>query len=731
MNKSQRIFFNDINDNNAAIKVLLEQNIEKIEFLSLELSTVNVYQNQNSDYGVLIGRVIANDGVGVPNAKISIFIPVNDADINNDNIYSIYPYKTPRDKNNEGKRYNLLPRVSCINPENDIIKPKQPFGSFPLKEEIITNDVLMTVYKKYYKYSTVTNSSGDYMIFGAPIGIQTVHMSVDITDIGDYSMTPGSMITDLGYSSNLFTSDKTEIKYSNDLTDLPNIETQEISVNIIPFWGNTDIFEIGITRQDFRIRSTIKPSFIVFGSAFTDGENGIWGRNSYNGARIGELYNAYGGNNNDFDITIGISTKRSLEINESIYYYSSDVSDELIEDINGTNPQIDIKRLNKTDYTVYKKNGDFVFVIPCNRNKKITDEYGNLIDVDDSNPNGIFTEFRGFIVLENNENVNQFQTIGDDVNTEGFRYRLKFPQHSQLKTFRPYDILQYSNWNEWSSYAFTDTQRWRKQNYKFCYNKIYTLAHYHPITSNSAVLDSQQLNGYCGFYNCTKLNEFECINRDVGIISTANHNYEQFPSNYVYSYDYGSNLKNTPAFGLNWLHIGVYFPQLPKVINNSKYICFANTVDYFSYQKIKYVDGNHNDPYNLDEFNKFYLDDNQQDFVGGIKNTCGFARSDIHWTDIVEVPVDDINKMNSIKNKGFYNHNYLIGNYRNAQYIPPYDDDVNKWEGVTPLNCAAYYNVICTVDSAYREPGIQKTSYFYKGQGNSDAVKFLVDLKLI
>ncbi len=442
MNKSQRIFFNDINDNNAAIKILLEeQNIEKIQFLSLELSTVNVYQNQNSDYGVLIGRVIANDGVGVPNAKISIFIPINDIDINNDNIYSIYPYKTPRDKNNEGKRYNLLPRVSCINPENDIIKPKQPFGSFPLKEEIITNDVLMTVYKKYYKYSTVTNSSGDYMIFGAPIGIQTVHMSVDITDIGDYSMTPGSMITDLGYSSNLFTSDKTEIKYSNDLTDLPNIETQEISVNIIPFWGNTDIFEIGITRQDFRIRSTIKPSFIVFGSAFTDGENGIWGRDSYNGARIGELYNAYGDNNNDFDITIGISTKRSLDINESIYYYSSNVSDKLIEDINGTNPQIDIKRLNKTDYTVYKKNGDFVFVIPCNRNKKITDEYGNLIDVDDSNPNGIFTEFIGFIVLENNENVNQFQTIGNDVNTEGFRYRLKFPQHSQLKTFQTHMIF--------------------------------------------------------------------------------------------------------------------------------------------------------------------------------------------------------------------------------------------------------------------------------------------------
>lgn len=729
MNLTQRILFDNNNNNNGSIKVLLEQNIEKIEFLSLELSTINTYQNQNSDYGVLIGRVIANDGVGIPNAKVSIFIPISENDINNDELFSIYPYKTPRDKNNEGKRYNLLPRVSCINPNNGIVKPKQPFGSFPLKEEIVTNDILMDVYKKYYKYSTVTNNSGDYMIFGAPIGTQTVHMSVDVTDIGEYSMTPGTMITDLGYSPNLFTADKTEIKHSNDLSDLPNIETQEITVNIVPFWGNANLFEIGITRQDFRIRSTIKPSFVVFGSSFTDSDKGIWGRHSYPNARIGELYNADGGDTNNFDFTIGISTKRNLDVTESIYYYSNDVPDELI-DSNNVNSQNDIKKLSKTEYTVYKNNGDFIFVIPCNRRKKITNENGILIDVEDNNPSGIFTEFRGFIVLENNDKVNICQTIGSDVNTEGFRYRLKFPQHSQLKTFRPYDIPQYSSWNDWSSYAFCDTERWRKQNYKFCYNKFYTLAHYHPITFNSSFADSEQLNGRCGFYGKTILNEFQYIINDVGVISTLNNNTEQFPSNYAYSYDSTPYTRNTPAFGLNWLHIGIYFPQLPKVTNNSNCICFANTVDYFSYQMIKHYDAD--DPHNIDNFNKYYLVDNEQDFVANEKNTCGFARSDIHWTDIVEVPICDIHTMNSIVNKGFYNHNILCGNYRNAVYIPQYDNDViNKWEGMTPLNCAAYYNVVCTVDTAYREQGLPNTSYFYKGHGNSDVIKYLVDLNLV
>ena len=117
------------------------------------------------------------------------------------------------------------------------------------------------------------------MIFGVPIGTQTVHMSVDITDIGKYSMTPAAMVTNLGYSPNLFTDNNAKIKPSKDLDDLPNIETQEISVDIIPFWGDTTNFIIGITRQDFRIRATLVNTFTIFGSSFTDGDNAMWGEN--------------------------------------------------------------------------------------------------------------------------------------------------------------------------------------------------------------------------------------------------------------------------------------------------------------------------------------------------------------------------------------------------------------------------------------------------------------------
>ena len=194
MNKSQRIYLSSGdtgNDNqDKYIRVKLEQDTETLEFMSLSLGTADVYQNFNADYGVLVGRVIANGGIGVQNAKISIFIPITDEDTENEEVYSVYPYKTPRDKNKEGKRYNLLPRVSQINTETGLVTPKQAFGSFPIKEEIVSNPPFLAVYKKYYKYTALTNNAGDYMIFGLPTGTQIIHLSVDITDVGKYSVNP-------------------------------------------------------------------------------------------------------------------------------------------------------------------------------------------------------------------------------------------------------------------------------------------------------------------------------------------------------------------------------------------------------------------------------------------------------------------------------------------------------------------------------------------------------------
>jgi hypothetical protein len=59
---------------------------------------------------------------------------------------------------------------------------------------------------------------------------------------------------------------------------MPNIITQNISVDIKPLWTqDTDLNEIGITRRDIFIRENIKPYFTIFGSTIMMGKDNYWG----------------------------------------------------------------------------------------------------------------------------------------------------------------------------------------------------------------------------------------------------------------------------------------------------------------------------------------------------------------------------------------------------------------------------------------------------------------------
>ena len=104
-NKTLRIRTN-INEDQY-ITVNLEQEYDVLEILSMKIDQKGVYKYTVGDYGVVVGRVVANNGFGVPNAKLSLFIAKNET---NDIIKeALYPYDSTMDKDEEGRRYNLLP----------------------------------------------------------------------------------------------------------------------------------------------------------------------------------------------------------------------------------------------------------------------------------------------------------------------------------------------------------------------------------------------------------------------------------------------------------------------------------------------------------------------------------------------------------------------------------------------------------------------------------------------
>jgi hypothetical protein len=249
------------------VNLNLEQDFEYIEILSLKLSQSEIYTRQCADYGVVAGRVSVNDGFGVPNAKVSIFIALSTADEANPIISAIYPYKTISDINEDGYKYNLLP-----------YKPSYPghsaTGSFPDLEDVLTNPTAIEIYDKYYKFTVTTNDSGDFMIFGVPTGTFDIIMNVDISDIGPFSQSPQDLIR-LGLATESQVNG-TRFRVSENLGTLPQIISLNKSVTILPLWGDPDLCQISITRTDFDLTAEanleIKPTAIFMGSLVSDSD---------------------------------------------------------------------------------------------------------------------------------------------------------------------------------------------------------------------------------------------------------------------------------------------------------------------------------------------------------------------------------------------------------------------------------------------------------------------------
>jgi hypothetical protein len=154
MTKSYRIRTQPGVDKNIRINV--NQDFDFLEILSLKLRQEDVYTRFCADYGVVAGRVIVNGGYGVPNANVSIFIPLDAIDENDPVISTLYPYKAVDEKNEDGYRYNLLPYRKEYGGHT-------PTGTFPDREDVLTRSEVLEVYEKYYKYTVKTNESGDFM----------------------------------------------------------------------------------------------------------------------------------------------------------------------------------------------------------------------------------------------------------------------------------------------------------------------------------------------------------------------------------------------------------------------------------------------------------------------------------------------------------------------------------------------------------------------------------------
>ena len=329
---------------NKNITVDLQQDYNTFEILSLQLNQEDTYRLQTVNYGVVVGRVLANDGFGVPNAKISVFIETDEAAFKNVVLAQLYPYTSTRDTVDD-VRYNLLP-------DEKVDVCHRPVGTFPSKTYLLDNDDVIEIFEKYYKYTTRTNNSGDFIICGVPTGNQTIHMDLDLSDCGVLSQKPRDFYYK-GYNVEQF-ENPNQFKTSKNLDSLSQIFSQDQIVEVIPFWGNRGQGQtIGVTRCDINVNFKFEPTCVFIGSIVSD--------NSSNGI-----------------------SKKCLATNTMGAMDEMVTGEGTIEMIRKTQDG-DIEEFRIKGTELINQNGVWCYQIPMNLDYMMTDEYGNMVPTD--NPN--------------------------------------------------------------------------------------------------------------------------------------------------------------------------------------------------------------------------------------------------------------------------------------------------------------------------------------------------------
>ena len=453
MTKSFRLNTKVNQDQNLRINIT--QDFDFLEVLSLKLRQEDVYTRFCADYGVVAGRVIVNGGYGVPNVSVSIFVPLSSIDENDPIISTLYPYKRPDQKNEDGFRYNLLPYVQEYGGHS-------PTGTFPDAEDVLTRSEVLEVYEKYYKYTVKTNDSGDFMIVGVPLGQQLVILDLDLSNVGCFSLRPSDLIRLGRGTPQQFNGD--QFKSSTDLESLPQIVNQKKEIEVASFWGEENICNVGITRVDFDLRDSgieITPQAVFMGSIFSTSEEDFLKTNCKPKKNSGNLC--------DLVSASGVI----LAIRQTIIY-----------DINGR-PILEQFSLPEGG-KIIDDDGTWLTELPMNLDYVVTNEFGE--QVLSNNPAvGIPTrgKYRFRIQYQNEDGLNSDILRADYLvpNIKEWGWSSINPPSGSIAQLKSYAFSL--DWDDYGDLTTTIGQQMVQEAidcedrfYEFNFNKVYTIANF-------------------------------------------------------------------------------------------------------------------------------------------------------------------------------------------------------------------------------------------------------------
>jgi hypothetical protein len=298
------------------------------------------------------------------------------------------------------------------------------------------------------------------MIFGVPTGSQTIHVDVDLSDIGEFSLSPQDLIR-MGIATPAQVAG-TKFKSSTNLNELPQIITINRVIEVEPLWGQPEVCNLGVTRTDFDLTDeaniTITPTSIFMGSIISNADNQFQKRNCKPKLKQGGLCGLVAG------------PGEILAIRQTI-----------AQDVSGQ-PVLETVSLEGGGQVI-DENGAWLVDVPMNLDYVITNEFGERV-LSNNPKKGIPTKGKYRFKVKWNQSPSLSEAIKrgyflvPNVREYGWVSSNDDPlKHSPLSPIYQDAIKTYAFSLDWNDYADVQAAiNCEDTFYEMLYNKVYTVS---------------------------------------------------------------------------------------------------------------------------------------------------------------------------------------------------------------------------------------------------------------
>jgi hypothetical protein len=226
-NITNLVTFQDTLIDDFYAEVFLKRTCDSLDTLSIKNNTLSTWPQQEANTGVVFGKLLAKQKILDENGE-KVLIPLRNTPIIVFNSSDEFPEVSLVDTNGNRIALNLL--------ENS--KPKNYFNieSFSADTVFLTKDSNIQVPDKY-KYSTITNENGEFILTDVPIGEQVLVFEIDLLKQG---------LTHDEVALNFF---PYPVEEQPNIDSVPTFIFRQLPINVVPSWGylQTGYTEVNVT----------------------------------------------------------------------------------------------------------------------------------------------------------------------------------------------------------------------------------------------------------------------------------------------------------------------------------------------------------------------------------------------------------------------------------------------------------------------------------------------------